>query len=260
MVHNAKEREGASVELESVEVNKKKGLPGSALKWVAVLSMFIDHASAVLIEGSWIAGYRNVSYNVYLVLRGIGRLAFPIYCFLLVEGLLHTRNVKKYLGRLLIFALISDVPFDLAFTRSLVSWDYNNVFLTLFFGLLGLALWRLITEERDFKALWWRQLLGFACIAAMVVTAELLKTDYGGKGVAVISLMYLLRAHPWPRDLGCFTALYLASPLELAALPDVALFRLYNGERGRQSKYFFYIFYPAHLLILSGIRWYLWKI
>ena len=248
------------MELESVEVNKKKGLPGSVLKWVAVISMFIDHASAVLIEGSWIAGYRTISYNFYLVLRGIGRLAFPIYCFLLVEGLLHTRNVKKYLARLLVFALISDLPFDRAFTRQWISWDYNNVFLTLFFGLLGLALWRLITEEKDFKAAWWRILLGFACIGAMVVTAQFLKTDYGGTGVLVISVMYLLRAIPLPRDIGAFVLLGRLSLLELAALPDIALFRLYNGERGRQSKYFFYIFYPAHLLLLSGIRWYLWKL
>ena len=246
--------------VENETVKKKKGLPGSVLKWVAVISMFIDHASAVLIEGSWIAGCRTISYNVYLVLRGIGRLAFPIYCFLLVEGLLHTRNVKKYLARLLVFAVISDLPFDLAFTRQWVSWDYNNVFLTLFLGLLGLALWRWITQERDYKAVWWRQALGFGCIAAMVVTAQLCKTDYGGSGVLVISLMYLLRAYPWPRDLGSFAILGRLSLLELAALPDMLLFRLYNGERGRQSKYFFYIFYPAHLLILSGIRWYLWKL
>lgn len=242
------------------ELTKKKGIPGSVLKWVAVISMFIDHCTAVLVEGSWSAGLRTVSYNQYLFLRGVGRLAFPIYCFLLAEGLLHTRDVKKYLLRLGVFALVSEVPFDLAFRRTFFTLNYQNVFFTLLFGLLGLAVWRWLTEKKDFRAAWWRQLLGLVCIAAMAVVAELCNTDYGWQGVTVISLMYLLRTLPALRDLGSFSVLYLSSYLELAALPDVLLFRLYNGERGRQSKYFFYIFYPTHLLLLAGLRWLLWKI
>ena len=78
--------------------------------------------------------------------------------------------------------------------------------------------------------------------------------------MTVIALMYLLRKLPWLRDLGSLGVLYFSSPLELAAAPDLVLFRLYNGERGRQSKYFFYIFYPAHLLLLAGLRWLLWRI
>ena len=74
--------------MEETPVQKKKnGIAGSVLKWIAVLSMFIDHTAAVLVEASWRAGLHAVSYNGYLVLRGIGRLAFPIYCFLLAEGM-----------------------------------------------------------------------------------------------------------------------------------------------------------------------------
>ena len=98
-----------------MDTERKKGIPGSVLKWIAVLSMLVDHASAVLVEGSWAVGIRAVSYRNYMILRGIGRLAFPIYCFLLVEGILHTRDVKKYLLRLFAFALISEIPFNLAF-------------------------------------------------------------------------------------------------------------------------------------------------
>ena len=244
----------------SLETEKKKGIPGSVLKWVAVTSMFIDHATAVLVEGSWSAGLRTVSYNQYLLLRGIGRLAFPIYCFLLTEGLLHTRDVKKYLGRLALFAFLSDVPFDLAFERSFFTLAYQNVFFTLFFGLLGLALWRKLTEEKDFHAAWWRQVLGLGCIAALAFIAEKCNTDYGWQGVTVIAIMYLLRNKPGLRDIGSFIVLYFSSWLELAALPDLVLFRLYNGERGKQSKYFFYIFYPAHIILLAGIRWLIWRI
>ncbi len=243
-----------------MELEKKKGIPGSALKWVAVVSMFIDHATAVLVEGSWRAGLRTVSYRQYMILRGVGRLAFPIYCFLLTEGLLHTRDVKKYLGRLALFAFLSDIPFDLAFERHFFTLEYQNVFFTLFFGLLGLALWRRITEEKDFGAVWWRQALGLGCIAALAYIAEKCNTDYGWYGVTVIALMYLLRKKPLARDAASFAVLFNASPLELAALPDVLLYRLYNGERGRQNKYLFYIFYPAHILLLAGIRWMIWRI
>lgn len=243
-----------------MELQKKKGVPGSVLKWIAVASMFIDHFTAVLVEGSWAAGLRAVSYNQYLLLRGIGRLAFPIYCFLLAEGLLHTRGVKKYLLRLGGFAFLSELPFDLAFRRTFFTLSYQNVFFTLFFGLLALAQWQWLTQRKDFQAPWWRQALGLLFIAALAWIAELCHTDYGWQGVAVISLMYLLRKLPIPRDLGILAVLYTSSTLELAAIPDLLLFRLYNGERGRQGKYFFYIFYPAHLLLLAGLRWYLWRI
>ena len=243
-----------------MEQEKKKGVSGSVLKWIAVASMFIDHCTAVLVEGSWASGIRVVSFDWYLVLRGVGRFAFPIYCFLLAEGLLHTRNVKKYLLRLGLFALISEVPFDLAFRRTFFTLNYQNVFFTLFLGLLALSQWQWLTQKKDFRAVWWRQALGLLFIALMGAAAYFCKTDYGWQGVAVISLMYLLRKLPIPRDLGCLAVLYTSSILELAAFPDVLLFRLYNGERGRQSKYFFYIFYPAHLLLLAGLRWYLWRL
>lgn len=243
-----------------MEVQKKNGIPGSVLKWVAVISMFIDHATEILVRGSWSAQLRAVSYDQYIFLRGVGRLAFPIYCFLLAEGLLHTRNVKKYLLRLLAFAAVSEIPFDLAFRQSFFTLAYQNVFFTLFYGLLGLALWQMLTGRKDFQAAPLRQALGLLAIAAMAVIAELCHTDYGWQGVIVISLMYLLRKLPLLRDAASFAVLYLSSILELAALPDLLLFRLYNGERGRQSKFFFYVFYPAHLLLLAGLRWLLWKV
>lgn len=86
----------------SVNISRYQRLDGTVLKLIACLSMFIDHLGAVCFSG--MMGFRI-----------IGRLAFPIYCFLLVEGAVHTRNMKKYILRMGIFALISEVPFDLAF-------------------------------------------------------------------------------------------------------------------------------------------------
>ena len=109
---------------------KQPGISGYWLKLIAVISMLIDHTSAVILEQ--IPGLEAPAF----FMRIIGRLAFPIYCFLLVEGFYHTRSRAKYAGRLFLFALISEVPFDLAFSRRMWDFSSNNVFFTLLFGLL----------------------------------------------------------------------------------------------------------------------------
>ena len=141
-----------------------KGITGSTLKIIAIITMFIDHVGAALFEqyqyavlepmgaeyckaaisskipwlwADWMGDPVAVQ-NIDMILRAIGRIAFPIFCFLLVEGFLHTRNVKKYLTRLFIFALVSDVPFDLAFFAE-IGLNHQNVFFTLFLGVMALA-------------------------------------------------------------------------------------------------------------------------
>ena len=109
---------------------KQQGISGYWLKVIAVVSMLIDHTSAVILEQ--IPGLENPAF----LMRIIGRAAFPIYCFLLVEGFYHTRSRAKYAGRLFLFALISEVPFDLAFSRRMWDFSSSNVFFTLLFGLL----------------------------------------------------------------------------------------------------------------------------
>ena len=100
----------------SVDLSRYQRMDGTVLKLIACLSMFIDHLGAVCFSG--MMGFRI-----------IGRLAFPIYCFLLVEGAVHTHDMKKYILRMGIFALISEVPFDLAFYHRLVYTEHQNVFL-----------------------------------------------------------------------------------------------------------------------------------
>ena len=102
---------------------KAVGLSGSTLKLIAIVTMFIDHLGVVAFE-TQISNYMVP----YYIMRLIGRLAFPIFCFLLVEGFFHTRDVKKYALRLLVFAFISEIPFDLAFNRQLFYWRHQNVF------------------------------------------------------------------------------------------------------------------------------------
>ena len=134
----------------------KGGIPGSTIKLIAIIAMFIDHTAAVILErmmmragymlatispdslSSWIGGHRLL-YASYMIMRLIGRFGFPIFCFLLVEGFLHTHNRTKYALRLFLFALISEIPFDFAFRGNWFYSDYQNVFFTLFIGLLALC-------------------------------------------------------------------------------------------------------------------------
>ena len=229
----------------------KRGLNGSALKWIALLSMLIDHTAVALYYYSAVNGFPLFTQNAYYALRLVGRLAFPIFAFLLAEGYYHTRSVKKYLLRLFVFGLVSEVPFDLALRMSWIDWSYQNVYFTLFLGLLAICLWDRLTRGDPSGCGPGRILLGLLCIAVAAAAAELGRTDYGKWGVLIIVSMGLFRNTAWLRDLLAGGMLLASNLLEAAAFPDFILFRLYNGERGRQVKYLFYGFYPAHLALLA---------
>lgn len=225
---------------------------GSALKWFAVLIMLVDHIGACLLE-VFVLNYYGVSPlagridNLYFwlildsVLRGIGRAAFPIFCFLLVEGAVHTRSPRKYLLRLTSFALISEIPFDLALHNQPFYWETQNVFFTLLAGLLVIQAFQRSPGQE------WRGMLALAVLGA---AAELCGTDYGAIGVAVIAVMYLLRERFWAASVLSLILLVLLARIEIFSIPAFLILALYNGKRGRQPKYFFYVFYPVHLLIL----------
>ena len=225
---------------------------GSALKWFAVLIMLVDHIGACLLE-VFVLNYYGVSPlagridNLYFwlsldsVLRGIGRATFPIFCFLLVEGAVHTRSPRKYLLRLASFALISEIPFDLALHNQPFYWGTQNVFFTLLAGLLVIQAFQSSPGQE------WRGMLALAVLGA---AAELCGTDYGAIGVAVIAVMYLLRERFWAASVLSLILLVLLARIEIFSIPAFLILALYNGKRGRQPKYFFYVFYPVHLLIL----------
>jgi hypothetical protein len=254
--------------------NRGWGISGFTLKMIAVISMLIDHSAATILyrllttasasHFPFVSAHWQEFHNLYTVLRGVGRLAFPIYCFLIVEGFLHTRSVAKYAARLFVFALLSEVPFDLAIRDSVWDMSYNNVFFTLFLGLL--VIWGIHTVDQrvasvnadgnlSYGRLLLKSMLNMLLIFAGMALAELLfRCDYGAAGVIAIVVLYLLRSHPKTAFLVTSVLLAgLVSELEIAALPDVILIAFYNGTRGKQMKYFFYAFYPVHLLILSGI-------
>ncbi len=226
--------------------DKWKILSGSMLKLIAVITMVIDHTAHYFVS-TYTVLFSVAGHNImlYPIMRGIGRMAFPLFSFLLVEGFIHTRNRLRYGASLLIFALISELPWNLVHTGT---WFYSkqNVFFTLFLGFL--ALWAI----EAFKKI---PVLPVVSAAALAYIASLLKTDYSFFGVLFIVLLYGLRENEIIRPL---TAFLLENHWWVfAAFIPITL---YNGKRGFVKgpvlKYAFYVFYPAHLLIIYLLKYF----
>ncbi len=249
---------------------KRKGLTGSTLKIVAMIAMLIDHVGAVIfarmlmatglgeldqtnteVVMAWVSTNADV-YGAYTLCRMIGRIAFPIFCFLLVEGFLHTSDKIKYAIRLAVFALVSEIPFDLAFQSKVLEFGYQNVGFTLLFGFLGMIALEYV-EKKEIQNIVTKSL--FQILAALIVmaAAQFLRTDYGATGVMAILLFYILRNNRFYQiAAGCLLFLQEMSAL-FGFLPILA----YNNKRGLNVKWVFYIFYPLHLLILFAICYFL---
>ncbi len=214
-----------------------------ALKWIAIVTMLIDHVGYIFMSGS----------SSYLIFRSIGRLAFPIFVFFIAEGCFRTKNIHKYLLRLFAFALISELPFDYAFHGAWVYTGYQNIFFTLFFGAFSIYCFNRFLEKSKTYA-------SFAFISPvlMAAAAEFLHTDYGGIGVIMIFFLYYYRKSFLLQALillfGNLTLAVLSSPIQLIGALTIIPLYLYNGGRGKDIKYFFYAFYPVHLLILAIIN------
>lgn len=178
------------------QFRERAGLTSFALRIAAVVSMLIDHTAYVLVP---------YTSSAYVPLRSFGRLAFPIFCFLIVEGYVHTRSVWKYMARLGIFALLSEIPYDLAFHKQPLEFALGqNVFLTLLLGLAAitaigtgarLLLERFGAKESTVENVWIRLLVASPAVLLLGWLADLLNVDYGSAGVIIICLFYLLRDH-----------------------------------------------------------------
>lgn len=238
--------------------NKKIELSGSTLKWIAIITMMIDHTAAAVIRPlqTWLPKdmyhLQNFLLWIYPHMRNIGRIAFPIFCFLLVEGFTHTKNAARYAWRLFVFALISEIPFDFALRGTLNSPLHQNVYFTLLFGLLvmmGIHYFENKTSDKPWQqTLYW--LLQPLIALSGLYLAKYFHTDYGLKGVFLIEVLYFNRNSRLARTiLGAVTISWEAFGT-LAFIP----IWFYNGKRGRQHKYFFYWFYPVHLIILGFLR------
>ena len=224
--------------------DKYRILNGSWLKLIAVVTMLIDHVASVLLRdcGITLISIAGRSLSLYQAMRYVGRLAFPIYAFLLIEGFLHTSDRKKYGINLFVFALISEIPWNLEHSGGLL-YSEQNIFFTLFLGYMAICV---VERFRGKKQ------VGYLLMLLLITI--LIRADYGCAGFGFIILLYVLRDHKLLRAV--IGSCILPSNW-IAGLAFVPI-SLYNGKRGfirgKFMKYAFYAFYPAHLLVLFLIK------
>lgn len=221
---------------------ERRGISQEWLKTIACVTMLLDHIGATFVPG--------------YTLRVIGRIAFPIYCFLLAEGVAYTRNPKKYGLRLLIGALLAELPFDLLFYGELTRY-HHSVMVTLLLGFVYAVTAKQIRN------------LGTKILLALpfAYVAERLGTDYGGWGIGMIALFCLSRELPYRmviQSVG-LAAINLAMdsipvpvlgvgiPIQLFAVGAMLPIFLYSGRKATKNLWLqwgFYLFYPVHLTVL----------
>ncbi len=201
-----------------------------SLKVIALLAMLIDHLGYSLFE-------ENIVCDI------IGRIAFPIFSFLIVESFFYTRDRKKFIARLAIFALISEIPFDLGLYHVLVFVAHQNVMITLLIAVI-MMYFAEKTQNMFAKCL---------IAAAFCALAWLIKCDYSYYGIIVIFIFYILRNS----IITLFTTYSLATiairwgTTQVYSIASFAFIALYNGKPGtKKFKYFFYLFYPVHLIVI----------
>ena len=240
-------------------MEQRRGISGFALKLIAVVTMFIDHLGVTLFPG-------------VLWLRCVGRLAFPIFAFQIAEGAVRTRDFKKYLIRLAVFAVIAEVPFNLMCAHS-VTYPYGqNVIWTLLIALavIGCVRWAEQRENTALLALVWAGLA-----VGGYLLAEWAMTDYGGWGVITVLVFYACREKKWglPAEIAAMAAIhgfalgsahvmlgnfrFPVQALAVLALIPIHLYRGRQGPHNRVIQYAFYAFYPVHILILALIAMYI---
>ncbi len=248
------------------EVNKETrnfGLTSFALHIIAMIFMTCDHLWGTDLLGE------------YTFLTCIGRITFPIYAFMIAEGYYHTKDFKKYIKRLLIFALISEIPYDLM-TESTVFYPFGQNVLWTF--ILSLLCMKCIDKIREKKKPVVTLILGTLVISGFYLAAQLTMVDYYGEGLLMAVVFYIFRGDKWYNYLfKAASIIYiniemmngLVYPVEIfgnsfeipqqafAILALIPIF-LYNGKQGPKNKftkYLFYTYYPAHMMVLVVVKW-----
>ena len=211
-------------------------LDGTQLKLIAMIAMVFDHVGDNYFPGqTW--------------MRIIGRMALPIFAFCIAEGFSHTHDRLKYLKRMILFALVSEIPFDLVTAGKVLEFTHQNIMLTFAWAIGGLMLFEKLGRK---KAVAW------LLLAVMAVLSVLLGMDYNFLAVGLIDIYYLLRNKaPYLNNLAAAVYHVLLRNVGIywfGLLGFLPVF-LYNGKRGRGLKWLFYVFYPGHLLLIWLVRY-----
>lgn len=219
----------------------EKRLSANILKWIAVISMTIDHMGAVL-------------FPQQIWMRYVGRMAFILYAFLITEGYVHTHNLKRYLERLSLLALISEIPFDLLFHRTFFYWPSQNVFFTLVLGLMGIFLMEKAAGKLPVNWVF----LSLIPVALMGIIAQIISCDYRYFGILIITVFYIFRKRPLAAFAGIGLIQAFMNTIQMFGLAAFLPIALYNGKKGRGGKvlqWLFYFYYPLHMaaIYVAGI-------
>lgn len=226
-------------------------MTSSTLHILAMLFMLVDHIGAIL-------------YPQHIFLRCIGRLAFPIYAFMIVQGVKHTRNLKSYILRMFGFALIAEFPFDLMLSNSYFNPAQQNVLWTF---LISIACICVLNYLKD-TGFYYYVAVPAVCYLGYMLGA-ICKADYKGAGILMVLVFYLFDEKSPSHYLIQLILLYLINgklmksflipmfgwtiPIQALAVVSLMFIWLYNEKKGiknRSFQYFCYAFYPLHMLIL----------
>ena len=229
----------------------KKLLNNNALKIIAVISMFVDHLGFIIFPNA-------------IFLRVIGRVAFPIFAFCVAEGLHYTKSRKKYVLTLLLFALISQIPYYFIFN----TFFKFNVLFTFLIAIIVIFLIeqysKSLKESKTFISIGYLLLL-LIILFGLVIITPFRMLEYDIFGVATVMIFYFLREKSlWKYLLFALTMILLtlfgaylsnefifATTYQFFSILAIIPLLLYNSSRGKLNlKYFFYIFYPTHLMLL----------
>ena len=220
------------------------------LKIIAIITMSIDHVGYAIFNGFSFFNY-------------IGRIALPIFAFQISEGYIHTRNLKKYFLRLFLFAIISQLPFMLFYR--LVGNDFVlNIFFTLLLGLISIYIYD--KDKSKYK------ILGIISSILIGFIAQFINCDYGFYGVAIIVIFYIFKNNTTKTSIAFILATVIRYLIPIikygynniflylmfSTMFPIIFISLYNGKKGKDTKYLLYLFYPIHLLIIYGISLIKW--
>ena len=223
-------------------------LSAAQLKYLAFISMLIDHVNngliTPLLDGS---GALLLVSNIFSIL---GRIAFPIFIYFIVEGYFKTKNRRKYLTRLLIFGVISEVPFDMFTSKVYYNPNWNNMVFTLALCLVTVWLIDYLKGKITNKIFWY--FLSFVIVIGMSFLAMALSPDYDYHAIVLAYIFYIFYDRP---VIGAVLG-YLSIIKEVYSFLGFGLITLYNGKEGKQYKWLNYAFYPVHLLVLGLMRFY----
>lgn len=261
-------------------MNHEKGLNSAHLKYIAIALMLLDHTGGFFrqdiyqfihtmfgVEWPW-------DYYIYASVFLFGRIAFPLFAFQLSEGIGYTRSPGKYMGRLFLFGLISEIPYHwlhqrIANQHLALEFGFTNVMFTMFLAVAACYLYRKLCE-RDIPPAG-----AMVPAVALALLAEWLDTDYGGAGVVLVFAFYLAKEagqRVWILIIWAVYTYVIGSWSEgnfyghygwyyvsvavlctIYTMPAIPLIAWYNGQKGKVSKYLFYWFYPVHLWVLAGL-------